>query len=950
MTVLDSKFSRFASGGDLIAGDIVVGLRDGLNTKFNNTGGVGTFLPLLGGTMLGAIVMGGFKITDLGTPTDPADAVTKTYADLMLPLAGGIMSGIINMNSHKITNLTDPSSAQDAATKAYVDSTGSGTVSPGLINQLAYYAAAGSTVSGIATANSGTLITSAGGVPSISSILPSAVQLNITALGTISTGTWNGTVIGATYGGTGVASPTAHGIMVAEGSSAMTPIVLTTGQILIGSTGVDPVAAAINSGAGILVGNGAGSITVQLAAIADHTLLANISGGSLAPSSTTLTALIDNAIGSTQGDLLYRNATTWAVLAPGSAGQLLKTGGAAANPAWTTATFPATGGAAGNILISDGTNYIASTSLWPNTVGTAGTILRSNGTSNAYTTTTFADTYSASTILYSNGANTVAGLATANSSVLVTTSAGVPVQSGTMTNGQIIIGSTGATPVVASLSAGTGISITPGAGTISIATTGAVVTPAALSKGDDANVTLTLTGTPTTAVLQATTITAGWTGQLSVARGGTGLAAITAHDLIIGNGTSAATLLAPSATSGVPLISQGASSDPAYGTAVVGGGGTGNTTFTAYSVLCAGTTATGAFQNVSGVGTSGQVLQSNGAAALPTWATIPGATSAALTKADDTNVTLTLGGAPTTALLTAASITAGWTGQLGLTRGGTAASLTASNGGIVYSSASALAILGGTATANQILMSGSSTTPAWSTATYPATAGTSGNYIKSNGTNFSSAAFTARTQQILTTGSGTYSTPAGVLYIEVEMCGAGAGGSGSGTGGGNAGSTPSDTTFGSAFLTCHGGTCTGSLASQSPSAGGTATGGDINLQGNGGSTNAVASANATVGNCLGGNGGNGFGGYGGGMATNGGNNGNAATGYGAGGGGAGGTSTLFAGQGGGAGGYLRKLITSPSASYAYSVTAGSAGGTAGSSGHAGGAGSDGIIIVREFYA
>lgn len=46
---------------------------------------------------------------------------------------------------------------------------------------------------------------------------------------------------------------------------------------------------------------------------------------------------------------------------------------------------------------------------------------------------------------------------------------------------------------------------------------------------------------------------------------------------------------------------------------------------------------------------------------------------AALTKADDTNVTLTLGGAPTTALLSASSITAGWTGTLAIARGGTAA-------------------------------------------------------------------------------------------------------------------------------------------------------------------------------------------------------------------------------------------------------------------------------------
>ncbi len=55
------------------------------------------------------------------------------------------------------------------------------------------------------------------------------------------------------------------------------------------------------------------------------------------------------------------------------------------------------------------------------------------------------------------------------------------------------------------------------------------------------------------------------------------------------------------------------------GDLVVSNGGTGNSTFTAYSVICAGTTATGAFQNVSGVGSSGQILTSNGASALPTW-------------------------------------------------------------------------------------------------------------------------------------------------------------------------------------------------------------------------------------------------------------------------------------------------------------------------------------------
>jgi len=56
------------------------------------------------------------------------------------------------------------------------------------------------------------------------------------------------------------------------------------------------------------------------------------------------------------------------------------------------------------------------------------------------------------------------------------------------------------------------------------------------------------------------------------------------------------------------------------GTAVtVAQGGTGLSTTTAYGLIAAGTTSTGNFQQVSGTGTSGQVLTSNGAGALPTW-------------------------------------------------------------------------------------------------------------------------------------------------------------------------------------------------------------------------------------------------------------------------------------------------------------------------------------------
>ena len=51
----------------------------------------------------------------------------------------------------------------------------------------------------------------------------------------------------------------------------------------------------------------------------------------------------------------------------------------------------------------------------------------------------------------------------------------------------------------------------------------------------------------------------------------------------------------------------------------VANGGTGRASHTAYAVICGGTTSTAAQQSIASVGTSGQVLTSNGAAALPTF-------------------------------------------------------------------------------------------------------------------------------------------------------------------------------------------------------------------------------------------------------------------------------------------------------------------------------------------
>lgn len=201
--------------------------------------------------------------------------------------------------------------------------------------------------------------------------------------------------------------------------------------------------------------------------------------------------------------------------------------------------------------------------------------------------------------------------------------------------------------------------------------------------------------------------------------------------------------------------------------------------------------------------------------------------------------------------------------------------------------------------------------------------------------------FTRPTVQVFTTGSGTYTLPANVAYIQVEMCGGGGGGLGSGTSPGAPGAGAT-TTFGTSLLTCTGGGI--GRNDGGAAAGGTATGGDDGVTG--GSGGAVGS----VQNSFGGRGGdNPRGGAGAAGPPAGGAGLAAVANTGGGGGGGANATTALAGGGGAAGGWLRKRISAPSSTYSYAVGAGGGGGSAGTGGAAGGNGASGIIIVNEFY-
>lgn len=324
-----------------------------------------------------------------------------------------------------------------------------------------------------------------------------------------------------------------------------------------------------------------------------------------------------------------------------------------------------------------------------------------------------------------------------------------------------------------------------------LATTAQLPTPSALTKIDDTNITLTLGGTPATALLQSTSITAGWTGVLSATRGGTGvnngsktitlggnLTTIGAFDTVLNivgptninvptNGTLATTgqLPVPAALTkaddtNITLTLDGSPSNallqPASITAgwtgVLSGtrGGTGVNNSTRTITLGGNLVTSGSFNTTLVVtGTTNVTIPTTGTLATTSQLPVP----AALTKVDDTNVTLTLGGTPSTALLQSTSITAGWSGQLSMSRGGTGTSLTGSNGGIFYSTDTTGAILSGTATAGQVLRSGASSAPSWSTAVYPVTT-TANRLLYSSSTNTIGEITGVNNAGLLTNGSG----------------------------------------------------------------------------------------------------------------------------------------------------------------------------------------------------
>jgi len=269
---------------------------------------------------------------------------------------------------------------------------------------------------------------------------------------------------------------------------------LSPGELLIGGTGA-PAAASLTAGAGIAITQGDHSITIT-AATSPTTLTFDGDTGSAIPAANVITlkggstGLTTTASGS-EVDL----TGTLAVTNGGTSAKLFPINGAVFSNTTTTGALQAatlgigelliggTGAPAPNpltagdgITITAGNNsiMIASTPTQltidadTGSATSVGNVITLKGGSTGLTTTgSGSEVDLTGTLAVTNG-GTSAKLFPINGAVFSNTTATGTLQAATLTSGQLLIGGTGA-PAAASLQAGSGILITPGNNSITIA-------------------------------------------------------------------------------------------------------------------------------------------------------------------------------------------------------------------------------------------------------------------------------------------------------------------------------------------------------------------------------------------------------------------------------------------------------------------------------------------------
>jgi len=213
--------------------------------------------------------------------------------------------------------------------------TGSGTVNAGTINQMAWYAGTGSTVSGLATGNSGVLVTSGAGVPSIGTVLPNGITATTQATNDNTTAIATDAFVQAAATAASLIS-TPVGVCLPFGGAAAPSAswVLAAGQAISRTTFASAFAVF-----GVVYGSGDGSTTFNVpdlrgrvpveadaaggtpaSRISTATLSAVTPGGSGGAQTATATTSSSGVNGINYGNVGGQTSGGWSGSAPAQAG------------------------------------------------------------------------------------------------------------------------------------------------------------------------------------------------------------------------------------------------------------------------------------------------------------------------------------------------------------------------------------------------------------------------------------------------------------------------------------------------------------------------------------------------------------------------------------------------------------------------------------------------------
>jgi len=282
------------------------------------------------------------------------------------------------------------------------------------------------------------------------------------------------TDLAVTEGGTGASTLTDHGVLLGSGTGAITALgVATNGQLVVGSTGADPVIVSLASTDGSLtITEGAGTLVVEGtdATETQDGVVELATDAEVIAGADTVRAIVPTSLKAklgTQTDhgVLIGSGDAAAITALGVAtnGQLV-VGSTGADP-----VIASVGSTDGSLTITAGAGTLV-------IEGTDATETQDGVVELATDAEAIAGTDTVRAIVPSSLAAKL-GTQTDHGALIGSGTAGAVTALGVAANGQLIVGSTGADPVIVSLASTDGsLTVTEGAGTLVVEGTDATET------------------------------------------------------------------------------------------------------------------------------------------------------------------------------------------------------------------------------------------------------------------------------------------------------------------------------------------------------------------------------------------------------------------------------------------------------------------------------------------